>query len=77
MQVARVNQQKAPVGGSVPQGAFNWATIYQYDDKESGRIKCCAIDGHDIYTGSQTDGVKRWGVHTGGCVAHAASRSTG
>jgi hypothetical protein len=67
MQVQRVGGRNAtPGGGGVPAGAFNWGTIYQFDDKEAGRIKCAALDSGDIYTGSQSDGVRRWSVVTGG-----------
>ncbi len=66
MNVARVTKGRALESGNIPAGAFQWATIYQFDEKESGRIKCCWLDGTDIYTGSQADGVKRWDLTTGG-----------
>mmetsp|Transcript_27361 Transcript_27361/g.73969 ORF Transcript_27361/g.73969 Transcript_27361/m.73969 type:complete len:287 (+) Transcript_27361:174-1034(+) len=67
MQVQRIEKGVRPGPANVPHGAFNWATIHQFEDKESGRIKCCCIDGLDIYTGSQTDGVRRWNVANGSC----------
>lgn len=65
MQVQRITKGSAPQGTALPRGTFNWATIHQYNDKESGRIKCCCIDGVYVYTGSQQDGVRRWHVTTG------------
>lgn len=67
MNVSKVARAgKTAAGGSVPTGAFNWATVYQYDEKESGRIKCACLNDLDIYTGTPSDGVKRWNVTSGG-----------
>ncbi len=61
-----MSKRAAPSLGDVPVGAFSWATIYQFDEKQAGRIKHAAIHETDIYTGGTGEGVKRWSVVTGG-----------
>ncbi|KAJ9529806.1 hypothetical protein QJQ45_022230 [Haematococcus lacustris] len=61
--------------GSLAPGAFDWATVYQFDDKESNRFKgVCALDSAAsqspgsscfIYCASQAEGVRRWHVSSG------------
>eukprot|EP00955_Chlamydomonas_euryale_P048415 353959-Chlamydomonas_euryale.AAC.2 len=58
--------KKPPTGGGVPAGAFGWATVHEFGDKDSGKPKCVCLSGDVLYTGSGTDGVKRWSAATGG-----------
>ncbi|KAJ9529693.1 hypothetical protein QJQ45_014458 [Haematococcus lacustris] len=61
--------------GSLAPGAFDWATVYQFDDKESNRFRgVCALDSAAsqspgsscfIYCASQAEGVRRWHVSSG------------
>jgi hypothetical protein len=49
-----------------PTGSFSWATIYEFGEKESGRPKSVVIDDAMVYTGSSSDGVKRYNATSGG-----------
>ena len=66
MNVSKAGSRPAPSLGSVPSGAFSWATIYQFDEKESGKVKSAIQHEGDIFTGSQQEGIKRWSISTGG-----------
>ena len=65
MQVQKIQRGVRPAGNALPRGAFAWATVQQLDDRESGRIKCCCLDGEDIYTASQLEGVRKWNATSG------------
>lgn len=52
--------------GAVPSGAFAWATVHVFGEKESGKPKCVQLSGGVVYTGSGSDGIKRWSTATGG-----------
>ena len=66
MNVSKAGKAAVPIGGSVPSGSFSWATVFHFDEKEVGKIKCAIQHGNEIYTGSQSDGIKRWSIATGG-----------
>jgi hypothetical protein len=52
--------------GSMKPGTFSWATIYEFGEKEAGKPKSVVIDGALVYTGSSSDGVKRYNATSGG-----------
>ncbi|GFR48421.1 hypothetical protein Agub_g10316, partial [Astrephomene gubernaculifera] len=51
----------------VPSGAFNWATIHQFGEREGGQVKCACAHGAHIYTTSRA-GIRRWEAATGSCT---------
>ncbi len=66
MQARSVARGGKAIASGVPAGAFSWATIHQFDEKDTGKVKAVTLQGSDVYTGSQSDGIKRWEISTGG-----------
>lgn len=64
MESRGIRGQEAQSASGVPPGAFSWATVYQYGEKESGGITCACVSGNDI---SSRAGVKRWAISSGRC----------
>ncbi|GIL63528.1 hypothetical protein Vafri_17568 [Volvox africanus] len=56
--------QESGSQAGVPPGAFSWATVYSFNEKEGGQVKAACVGGNYIYTTSRA-GVRRWDTVTG------------
>lgn len=57
--------QEAPASG-VPIGAFSWATVHAYSEKEmGGPVKAACLHKGRVYSTTRA-GIKRWDASTGG-----------
>jgi hypothetical protein len=62
----RAQDAGSPPG--VPPGAFSWATVHSFSEREGGQVKAACASGGHIYTTNRA-GVRRWDAATGRSVA--------
>ncbi|GIL95063.1 hypothetical protein Vretimale_1083, partial [Volvox reticuliferus] len=56
--------QESGSQAGIPPGAFSWATVYSFNEKDGGQVKAACVSGNCIYTTTRA-GVRRWDTATG------------